>query len=231
MKTIGLIGGLSWESTAEYYRICNEEVKRRIGGFHSAKLVMHSVDFAEIEVMQREGRWDDAAGALAEAGRSVESGGADFALICANTMHKVYDAVQSALSIPLIHIVDVTARKIREAGFATVGLLGTRYTMEDTFFRDRLARKHGIESLVPDMGARDTLHKILYDELCLGELRPESKLAIRAMIAGLGARGARGVILGCTELPLIVKAGDSELPLFDTTAIHALAAVDEALRD
>ncbi len=231
MKTIGLIGGLSWESTAEYYRIINEAVKERLGGFHSAKLVLHSVEFADFEVMQREGRWNDAAAALAEAGRSVEAGGADFALICANTMHKVFDAVQSALAIPLIHIVDVTARKIRAAGFKTVGLLGTRYTMEDTFFRDRLARKHGIESLVPDKESRDALHKILYDELCLGELRPDSKLAIRAMIAGLGARGAQGVILGCTELPLIVKAGDSELPLFDTTAIHALAAVDEALRD
>ena len=231
MKTIGLIGGLSWESTAEYYRIINEEIKKRLGGFHSAKLVLHSVDFAEIEVLQRGGRWADAAQALLAAGRSVESGGADFALICANTMHKVYDEVQSGLSIPLIHIVDVTARKIRAAGFETVGLLGTRYTMEDTFFRDRLARKHGITSLVPEREARDALHKILYDELCLGELRPESKQAIRAMIAGLGAGGAKGVILGCTELPLIVKAGDSDLPLFDTTAIHALAAVEEALRD
>ncbi len=231
MKTIGLIGGLSWESTAEYYRIANAEVKKRLGGFHSAKLVLHSVDFAEIEALQRAGRWAEAAQALLAAGRSIEAGGADFALICANTMHKVYDEVQSGLSIPLIHIVDVTARRIRAAGFGTVGLLGTRYTMEDTFFRDRLSRKHGISSLVPEKAERDALHEILYDELCLGELRPESKRTIRAMIAGLGARGAQGVILGCTELPLIVKAGDSELPLFDTTAIHALAAVDEALRD
>jgi aspartate racemase len=231
MKTIGLIGGLSWESTAEYYRIINEAVKERLGGFHSGRIVLHSVDFATIEVLQREGRWGDAAEALIEAGRSVESGGADFALICANTMHKVYDEVRAGLSIPLIHIVDATARKIRAAGLRTVGLLGTRYTMEDDFYKDRLLRKHGLESLIPDKEERDLLHKVLYEELCLGEIRPESRQAIRAMMAGLKDRGAGGIILGCTELPLIVGAKDSELPLFDTTSIHALAAVNEAFRN
>jgi aspartate racemase len=231
MKTIGLIGGLSWESTAEYYRVINEAVKQRLGGFHSAKIVLHSVDFAEIEVLQREGRWNDAADALAAAGRSIEDGGADFGLICANTMHKVYDEVRERLSIPLIHIVDATAREIRAAGFRSVGLLGTRYTMEDDFYKDRLARKHGIEALVPGEEERIILHRILYDELCLGDIRPESRQAIRKMMAGLGERGAGGIILGCTELPLIVGPADSDLPLFDTTSIHALAAVDEALKD
>ena len=231
MKTIGLIGGLSWESTAEYYRVINEAVKERLGGFHSARMVLHSVDFADIEVLQKEGRWEDAAEALLEAGRSIEAGGADFGLICANTMHKVYDRVRAGLSIPLIHIVDVTAMKIRAAGLKTVGLLGTRYTMEDDFYKSRLARKHGIESLIPDKEDRDLLHKTLYEELCLGDIRPESRRAIREMMAKLGKRGARGIILGCTELPLIIKPGDSDLPLFDTTSIHALAAVDEALGD
>lgn len=230
MKTIGLIGGLSWESTVEYYRVINEAVKERLGGFHSARLVMHSVDFASIEVLQREGRWADAAAALIEAGRSVESGGADFALICANTMHKVYDEVRAGLSIPLIHIVDATARKIRASGMKTIGLLGTRYTMEDDFYKDRLSRKHGIESLIPGKEERDLLHRVLYEELCLGAIRPESRLAIRGMMAGLKGLGAQGIVLGCTELPLIVGPGDSDLPLFDTTSIHALAAVEEALR-
>jgi aspartate racemase len=230
MKTIGLIGGLSWESTAEYYRVINEAVKARLGGFHSGRIVLHSVDFATIEVLQREGRWADAAEALIEAGRSVESGGADFALICANTMHKVYDEVQAGLSIPLIHIVDATARVIRAAGLRTVGLLGTRYTMEDDFYKDRLLRKHGLESLIPDKEDRDLLHKVLYEELCLGEIRQESRQAIRSMMSGLKERGAGGIILGCTELPLIVGPKDSELPLFDTTSIHALAAVEEAFR-
>jgi len=230
MKTIGLVGGMSWESTVEYYRIINEAVKEKLGGFHSAKIVMVSVDFAEVETLQHREEWDKAAVLLAEAALRVEAAGADFALLCTNTMHRVFDAVQKAVHIPLLHIADVTAREIRAGGLARVGLLGTRFTMEQDFYKGKLARDYGLDVLVPEEEERRAIHGILYDELCLGEIKEASREVFRNIIRRLEARGAQGIILGCTEIPLIVKQKDSTLPLFDTTDLHARAAVDEALR-
>jgi aspartate racemase len=231
MKTIGLVGGMSWESTVEYYRIINEAVKERLGGFHSAKIVMVSVDFADVETLQHRGEWDKAAVLLAEAALRVEAAGADFALLCTNTMHRVFDAVQGAVRIPLLHIADVTAREVRARGLAKVGLLGTRFTMEQEFYKGKLARDYGLEVLIPEEEERRAIHTILYDELCLGKIEEASREVFRKIILRLEARGAQGIILGCTEIPLIVKQQDSTLPLFDTTDLHARAAVDEALRD
>ena len=230
MKTIGLIGGLSWKSTAEYFRIINEEVKMRLGGFHSAKLVLYSVDFFEIEEMQRENRWEEAARILSAAGRNVASAGADFALICANTMHKVFDEVQGELPIPLLHIVDAAAASIKNARLKTVALLGTKFTMEGNFYIGRLSEKHGLAVIVPEKDDRDALHRILYEELCLGTIQPESKKLLNSMIGRLQQRGAEGAILGCTELPMLIHQ-HSSLPLFDTTALHARAASELALKD
>lgn len=230
MKTIGLIGGMSWESTLEYYRIINETVKEKLGGFHSGKIVMDSVDFAEIEALQHRGEWDRTAVMLTEAARHVEAAGADLALICTNTMHKVFDAVQAGVRIPLLHIVDVTGREIRARGLARVGLLGTRFTMEQEFYKGKLASDYGLEVLIPGEEDRRTIHAILYNELCLGQIKDASKEAFKGIIGRLETGGAQGVVLGCTEIPLVVKQADYALPLFDTTELHAKAAVAAALR-
>jgi aspartate racemase len=229
MKTIGLIGGMSWESSLEYYRIINEEVHRRLGGVHSAKCVMVSVDFAEIETLQREGRWEQATQAMVEAACQVERGGADFLLICTNTMHKMAAEVQAAVNIPLLHIADAAAEPICAAGLRQVGLLGTRFTMEEDFYAGRLAKRYGLEVLIPDAAGREVVHRIIYDELVVGAILPASREAYRQVIAGLVGRGAQAIILGCTEIGLLVKAEDSPVPLYDTTQLHALAAVANAL--
>jgi aspartate racemase len=230
MKTIGLIGGMSWESSIEYYRIVNEAVRDRLGGLHSAQSLMFSVDFAEVEALQHQGRWDEAAGIMADAARRLEKGGADFLVLCTNTMHKLADAIQAAVPIPLLHIADATAEAVRARGLSTVGLLGTRFTMEEEFYKGRLVGRHGLDVLVPDSDERELVHRVIYEELVVGEIRPASRAAFRGVIQGLIARGAAGIILGCTEIGLLVKAEDSPVPLFDTTRLHALAAVTEALR-
>jgi aspartate racemase len=228
MKTIGLIGGMSWESTVPYYRLINEAIKERLGGLHSAKIVLYSVDFHEIELLQRTGDWETAGQQLADAARRLESAGADFLLICANTMHKVAGAVEKAVNIPLLHVVDGTARKIRAAGFQNVGLLGTRFTMEQAFYTDRL-QQHGLHVITPNQDDRDFVHRSIYEELCVGKFLDASRAEYRRVIDGLARQGAEAVILGCTEIALLVKPEDSPLPLFDTTSIHAHAAVDYAL--
>lgn len=229
MKTIGMIGGMSWQSTIEYYRLVNESIQEKLGGLHSAKCVLYSVDFAEIEEWQRHGEWNKAAEALVGAAQGLEEAGADFVLICTNTMHKLADVVQSRIGIPLLHIADATAEAVRRAGLRRVGLLGTRFTMEEEFYRSRLANQFGLEVVVPDAEDRQTVHRIIYEELCAGAVRPESKALVGGIMNRLEAVGAKGVILGCTELGLLVDAGDSPLPLFDTTRLHAIAAVDWAL--
>ena len=229
MKTIGLIGGMSWESSLEYYRLINEEVKKRLGGLHSAECVMYSFDFERIEKLQHQDKWDDLTEIMVQAAQNIERGGAEFVVICTNTMHKMADQVEERVNIPLVHIVDATAEKIKEAGLKTVGLLGTRFTMEQDFYKNKLIEEHGIQVLIPDEPERDTVHTILYDELCLGEIKKISQERFKNIIGNLSLRGAEGVILGCTEIPLIVHQEDYEIPLFDTTTLHALAAVDYAL--
>ena len=229
MKTIGLIGGMSWESTIPYYRHINETVKRRLGGLHSAKVILFSVDFHDIEQMQHAGKWDEAGAVLVDAARALERAGADFLVVCTNTMHKVAPAIEAAVRIPLLHIADPTALAIKQAGLHTVGLLGTRFTMEQAFYRDRLQHDHGINVLVPDAADRETVHRIIYEELCLGQVKDASRDAYRAVMARLVAQGAQAVILGCTEIALLVGADDAAVPLFDTTAIHAQAAAEHAL--
>lgn len=229
MKTIGLIGGMSWESTLPYYRIVNETVKARLGGLHSARVALVSVDFHDIERLQHAGDWDEAGRVLARAARSVEAAGADFIVLCTNTMHRVADAIERAVSIPLLHIADATAEEIRAAGIAKVGLLGTRFTMEQEFYRGRLIAKHGIAVMVPEAEEREVVHRIIYDELCLGVAREESRARYRDVIAKLIARGAEGIIFGCTEISLLVGLEDSAMPVFDTTAIHARRAAEYAL--
>jgi aspartate racemase len=229
MKTIGLIGGMSWESSLEYYRLINEGVKARLGGLHSAKSVMVSVDFAEIEALQHTGRWAEAAQILIDAARGLERAGADCVVICTNTMHKVADDVQASVRVPLIHIADATAERVRAAGLKRIGLLGTRFTMEEQFYVGRLVRKYGLDVIVPDPIERDEVHRVIYDELCLGITRAESKAGYVEIIAQLIARGAQGIILGCTEIGLLIQQADSRVPLFDTTQLHAAAAVEFAL--
>ncbi len=229
MKTIGLIGGMSWESSLEYYRIINEQVKHRCGGLHSARSLMYSVDFAEIETLQQQGRWDTAAMILADAARRLERGGADLLVLCTNTMHIVADAIANAASIPLLHIADPTAEAVHTAGLRTVGLLGTRFTMEQAFYKGRLTEQHGLTVLVPEDTERETIHRIIYDELCLGIIQPEARAAYLRIMERLQAAGAQGIILGCTEIGLLIRAEDSRLPLFDTTRLHAEAAVAYAL--
>jgi aspartate racemase len=229
MKTIGMIGGMSWESSIEYYRILNETVKDRLGGLHSARSVMYSVDFAEIEIMQSEGHWEQATQVMVEAARHVEAGGADFLVICTNTMHKMADAVEAAIHIPLLHIADATARAVKTQGFSKIALLGTKFTMEEDFYRLRLAKKYGLEVLIPDMEDREIIHSVIYDELVLGDIKPESREKYKRIIGKLIAAGAQGIILGCTEIGLLVKQDDSRVPLFDTTYIHATSAVELAL--
>ncbi|MGF9760496.1 aspartate/glutamate racemase family protein [Microvirga sp. 0TCS3.31] len=230
MKTIGLIGGMSWESSAEYYRIINQETNRRLGGVHSAQCLMWSFDFDAIKHLQHEGDWDRLADAMKEAAIRLERGGAEFLVICTNTMHRLADAVSSAVGIPLLHIADPTAEKIRASGFERVGLLGTAFTMEQDFYKGRLQQRHGLDIIVPDEDDRRVVHEIIYKELVLGQVRPKSRQAYREIIARLIERGAQCIILGCTEIMLLVKDEDSAVPLFDTTTIHAVAAVDHALR-
>ncbi|GGO56149.1 aspartate racemase [Streptomyces lasiicapitis] len=229
MKTIGLIGGMSWESSAEYYRLLNELVRERLGGLHSARCVLHSVDFAEIERLQVAGEWERAGDVLAAAAKGLEAAGADLVLICTNTMHKVAGQVESVLSVPLLHLGDATAEAVRAAGERRVGLLGTAFTMEQDFYRDRLA-SHGLEVLVPDEAGRDVVHRVIYEELCLGVVRDESRAAYQEVIAALVRDGAEGVILGCTEIELLIGQEHSPVPVFPTTRLHAEAAVDAALR-
>ena len=229
MNTIGLIGGMSWESTIPYYRIINEAVKERLGGLHSAKLVLHSVDFHEIEALQQAGDWDGAGRAMAAAAVSVAAAGADFMVLCTNTMHRVAPAMEQAAGIPLLHIADPTAAAIRSRGLARVGLLGTRFTMEQDFYRGRLQDRHGLEVLVPPPGGRATVHRVIYEELCLGQVLDASRAEFRRILADLAGAGAQGIIQGCTEISLLVGQADSPVPLFDTTRIHALSAVDLAL--
>lgn len=229
MKTIGMIGGMSWESSIEYYRIVNQGMKQALGGLHSARSVMVSVDFAEIETLQHEGRWPEATQAMIQAARQVQAGGADFVVICTNTMHKMAAEVQAAIDIPLLHIADATAQVVRERGLRKIGLLGTRFTMEEDFYRGRLVEKHGLEVLIPNEAERAIVHRVIYDELVLGRIIPTSKAEYLRIMDGLVRDGAEGIILGCTEIGLLVKDEDSRVPLFDTTRIHAEAAVRMAL--
>ena len=228
MLTIGMLGGMSWESSAEYYRLVNEFVRDRLGGLHSARCVLVSVDFAEIERLQATGAWDTAAAVLARAARQVEAGGADLLVLCTNTMHKVAAQVQAAVTIPLLDLADVTAAAVLAAGLTTVGLLGTAFTMEQAFYRDRLAA-HGLTVLIPDGHDRAAVHAIIYDELCQGIVLNSSRDRYREVIARLTAAGAEGVILGCTEIELLVTQADSPVPVFPTTRLHAQAAVERAL--
>ncbi len=229
MKTIGLIGGMSWESSAQYYRIINQGVRDRLGGVHSAKSVMVSVDFGEIERLQHDGRWTDLAARMVEAADQVERGGADFFLICTNTMHRVAEEVEAAVAIPLLHIADPTAERIKADGHRRVGLLGTAFTMEQAFYKGRLADRHGLEVLIPEQIDRQKVHRIIYEELVAGRVLDTSREAYRGVIARLVERGADVVILGCTEIMLLVGADDSAVPLYDTTTIHAEAAIERAV--
>ncbi|WP_273557149.1 aspartate/glutamate racemase family protein [Methylobacterium frigidaeris] len=228
-KVIGLIGGMSWESSAEYYRIVNETVRARLGGLRSARCLMWSFDFGEIEALQHAGRWDEATAELVSAARRLERGGADFVVICTNTMHRMADDVQAAIGLPLLHIADPTAERIRAAGLSRVGLIGTAFTMEQDFYKGRLASRHGLDVLVPAAADRAEVHRVIYEELVQGRALPASRKAYQAVIARLVERGAEAIILGCTEIMLLVRPEDSPVPLFDTTALHAEAAVDRAL--
>ena len=229
MKTIGLIGGMSWESSLEYYRIINEEVKKQVGGLHSAKSLMYSVDFAEIEQLQHNGEWDKATQLMVDAAKNLEKGGADFVIICTNTMHKMAKAVEEAISIPLLHIADPTAQAIKTQNLTKVALLGTKYTMEQDFYKGRLIGNFGLGVIVPDDADRQIIHDVIYDELCLGNIRTESKKKFVDIIEKLHQDGAQGVILGCTEIGLLIKQEDVTIPVFDTTLVHAVAAVNLAL--
>ncbi|MFE7510554.1 aspartate/glutamate racemase family protein [Streptomyces sp. NPDC057540] len=230
MKTIGLIGGMSWESTAEYYRLLNEFTRDRLGGLHSARCVLYSVNFAEIEQLQVQGRWAEAGEILAAAARSLEAAGADMVLICTNTMHKVADQVEAAVSIPLLHLADATAEAVRASGLHRVGLLGTAFTMEQDFYRGRL-EAGGLTVRVPDADGRAEVHRVIYEELCLGIVREESRAAYQKVIKDLVANGAEGVILGCTEIELLIGPEDSPVPVFPTARLHAEAAVEAALSE
>jgi aspartate racemase len=229
LKIIGLIGGMSWESTVPYYRQINEVIKERLGGLHSAKVVLYSVDFHEIERLQHSGDWEAAGVLLADSARALESAGADFLVLCTNTMHKVAPAIEAAVRIPLFHIADPAAAEIKQAGFSTVGLLGTRFTMEQEFYKDRLKERHGIQVLVPNLRDREIIHRIVYEELCLGKIVDESRSEYRRVMADLIRQGAQAIILGCTEISLLVGQRDSAVPLFDTTSIHARMAAEWAL--
>ena len=231
MKTIGLIGGMSWESSAEYYRIINREVRCRLGGQHSAKILMYSVDFQPIERLQHEGRWEETAAHLVDAVVRIERAGADFLLLCTNTMHKLAPEIERAIDIPFVHIADATAEEVKRSGLSSVGLLGTRFTMEQDFYKGRLSARHGLNVIIPDEDARDAVHRIIYDELCQGKMLDTSRDRLRRIADGLSMEGAEGVILGCTELPLLLRPGDASLPILDTTAIHAHKAVSLALED
>ncbi len=229
MKTIGLIGGMSWESTVTYYRIINDTVKDALGGLHSAKLLLYSVDFAEIEECQASGNWDRSAEVLSAAAKKLESAGADFILICTNTMHKVVPQIQAQISVPIVHIADATAEELKRRNIRKVALLGTKYTMTQDFYKARI-QDQGIQVLVPDPAEIETVNRVIYDELCLGEIRDASRQAYVRIIERLGDRGAEGVILGCTEIGLLIDQSDTTLPVFDTTQIHARAAAQMAIQ-
>lgn len=228
MRTIGLIGGMSWESTQTYYRLINQHVRDALGGLHSAKVVLYSVDFAEIEALQHQDDWQATAEILAAAGKSVEAAGADFLVLCTNTMHKVAEPLEAAVSIPLLHIADATAQVLQQQGIGCVGLLGTRFTMEQAFYIERLQRQ-GIEVVVPTEPQRERVHSVIYQELCLGVVKADSKADYLDIVDSLAERGAQGVILGCTEIGLLIQQADTSVPLFDTTEIHAAQAVQWAL--
>ena len=229
MRTIGLLGGMSWESTVPYYQTLNREVNRRLGGLHSARILLLSVDFQEIEVLQHRGRWGELGEILARDAEALERAGADVLVLCTNTMHLVAPAIEAAVAIPMLHIADATAERIRAAGLGRVGLLGTRFTMEEAFYRGRLQERHGLEVVVPPPPERDQVHSVIYEELVRGRIRDESREEYRRIVEGLVERGAEGVILGCTEIGLLLGAQDASVPLFDTTSIHAEAAAAYAV--
>lgn len=229
MKTIGLLGGMSWESTASYYQAINQGIKAQLGGLHSAKICLYSVDFEQIEQLQHQGRWDDTADILAAAAQSVEAGGADFLLICTNTMHKVAPQIGAAINIPILHIADATAQQLVHDKVKKVGLLGTRFTMEQAFYKDRLVEQFGIEVLIPNEQQRDVVHDVIYNELCLGTINQHSQQQYLDIVADLSARGAKAIILGCTEIALLIQQCHTSVPLYDTTEIHAKAAIKAAL--
>ncbi len=229
MKTIGLLGGMSWESTMSYYRLINEGVKETLGGLHSAKLVLYSVDFDEIEKLQHQGNWDATAKILADAAQSLEKAGADFILICTNTMHLVAPQIQAAISIPLLHIADATAEEVTKEKISKIGFLGTAFTMEEDFYKGRLENEHELDVVIPNKTDRKIIHQIIYNELCLGKIEDSSRKEYLRIIDDIVAQGAEGVILGCTEIALLVKPENTSVRLFDTTKIHALKAVEISL--
>jgi aspartate racemase len=229
LKVIGLIGGMSWESTVPYYRLINEAIKQRLGGLHSARIVLYSVDFHDVEAMQRTGDWVAAGALLAAAARALQAAGAECVVLCTNTMHKVAPEVEAAVTIPLLHIADATAEAVKDAGLSTVGLLGTRFTMEQAFYRERLSEKHGLRVLTPEEADRAIVHRVIYEELCVGRIVESSRDAYRRIMSALVERGAQAIILGCTEISLLVAAGDCSVALFDTTAIHARRAAEWSL--
>ena len=229
MKTIGLLGGMSWQSTTSYYQAINRGVQQYLGGLHSAKVCLVSVDFANIEVLQRQNEWQKAGALLAKTAKQIEAGGADCLLICTNTMHKVAPQIARSINIPLLHIADCTGQKLQQEQIQTVGLLGTEFTMSEDFYKDKLINNFGIDVLVPSAAQQEDIHSVIYDELCLGKVNHTSKQRYLEVINSLHQRGAQGVILGCTEISLLVQQTDTDIPLFDTTAIHAQAAVDFAI--
>jgi aspartate racemase len=229
MKTIGLIGGMSWESSTEYYRLINTLVQEKLGGFHSARCVLVSVDFAEFEILLRENRWTELAQRLIAAAQNLEQAGADLIVLCTNTMHKVAADIQANIQVPFLHIVDATAECIKADGLTTMGLLGTRFTMEEDFYVARLTQRHGLSVLIPEAAERELIHRVIFDELCLGEVKASSKAQYRAVIERLLAQGAQGIILGCTEIGMLIQPEDCRVPIFDTTRLHAQAAVEFAL--
>jgi aspartate racemase len=231
MKRIGLLGGMSWESSAEYYRLVNQATRDRLGGLHSADCLLRSVDFAEIEQMQRAGAWDRAGAALAAEAAALEAAGAELLVLCTNTMHKLAEEITAAIAIPFVHIADTTARAVHEHGLTTVGLLATAYTMEQDFYVGRLRDVHGLDVLVPDEQDRRIVHDVIYDELCVGVIADESREQYRRIIRSLAERGAEGILLGCTEIDLLIGPADAPVPVFDTTSLHAQQAVELALAD
>ncbi|CNL30616.1 aspartate/glutamate racemase family protein [Yersinia aleksiciae] len=230
MKILGLIGGMSWESTIPYYRMINQQVKEQLGGLHSAKIILYSVDFHEIEQLQAKGDWQTAAKVLSDAAVSLKLAGAEVVVVCTNTMHKVADDIEAASGLPLLHIADATAAQIKQQGIHKIGLLGTRYTMEQDFYRGRLTEKHDIEVITPDSADREIINRIIYEELCLGVINDNSRQAYRRIMGKLEQQGVQGIIFGCTEITLLVNAQDASVPVFDTTAIHAKAAAEYALK-
>ncbi|EYS85656.1 aspartate racemase [Cupriavidus sp. SK-4] len=231
MKTIGLIGGMSWESSAEYYRLINQGMKARLGGHCNARSIMATVCFEEIKALQHAQQWDELGRCMQQAALQLEAGGADFVLLCTNTMHRVAPQIESVLKVPFVHIVDPTAQALRQAGIRRVGLLGTRFTMEQDFYRARMSDLHGIEVLVPDQADRELVHQVIYDELCHGIVRDAARADYQRIVSSLQAQGAGGVVLGCTEIALLIGQDDVALPVFDSTALHAQAAVTLALRE